>query len=88
MRLETVRAGMKAVSFFDNGSEIPDVSVYEVLKLGRVKAKVRDELGNESWLYPEVFDREISEECYSNLMDKVRPSWRYDATGAPLGLVP
>ncbi|PMZ85461.1 hypothetical protein C1X95_31035, partial [Pseudomonas sp. FW306-2-11AD] len=53
MHLESVRKGMKALAIFDNGLKNGDVSIYEVLKVGRVKVKVRDEHGNEGWLYPE-----------------------------------
>lgn len=76
MRLSSVRAGMKAVSTFDNGLKDGDISIYEVLKVGRVKVKVRDQHGNEGWLYPESVEREIMEERYVELMDEARPGWR------------
>lgn len=88
MRLSSARAGMKAVSTFDNGLKDGDVSIYEILKVGRVKVKVRDQHGNEGWLYPESVEREITEERYVELMDEARPNWRGDAPGAPSGPVP
>jgi len=87
MRLKSVRKGMKAVAVFDNGLKNGDVSIYEVLKVGRVKVKVRDEHGNEGWLYPESIEREITEERYVELMDEARPGWRgvdTEAVGAPI----
>jgi hypothetical protein len=76
MRLASVRKGMKAVSTFDNGLKNGGLAIYEVLKVGRVKVRLRDEQGNEGWLYPEAIDREISEERYIELMDEARPGWR------------
>jgi hypothetical protein len=86
MRLSSVRAGMKAVSTFGNGLKDGDISIYEVLKVGRVKVKVRDEHGNEGWLHPELIEREITEERYVELMDEARPGWRgvdMEAAAAP-----
>lgn len=88
MRLESVRKGMKAVAVFDNGLKNGDVSIYEVLKVGRVKVKVRDEHGNEGWLYPESIEREITEERYVDLLDEARPGWRNPPPVASAGPVP
>ena len=81
MRLEAIRAGTKAVSLYDNGLKTGGLSVFEVLKVGRVRVKVRDERGREGWMYPAAIDREITEERYVELMDEIRPSWR----SAPAG---
>lgn len=76
MRLESIRTGMKAVALYDNGLKSGGLAVFEVLKVGRVKVKVRDEHGREGWLYPAAIDREVSEERYVDLMDEIRPAWR------------
>ncbi|WP_408903572.1 hypothetical protein [Methylobacterium radiotolerans] len=79
---------MKAVAVFDNGLKNGDVSIYEVLKVGRVKVKVRDEHGNEGWLYLESIEREITEERYVEAMDEARPGWRNSPPVASAGPVP
>lgn len=76
MRIESIRVGTKAVSLYDNGLKTGGLSVYEVLKVGRMKVKVRDEHGREGWLYPDAIDREVTEERYVELMDEIRPGWR------------
>lgn len=81
MRIESISAGMKAVALYDNGLKTGGLAVYEVLKVGRVKVKVRNEQGQEGWLYPAALDREISEARYVELMDEMRPAWRGAASG-------
>lgn len=81
MRLESIRAGMKAVSTYDNGLKTGGLSVFEVLKVGRVRVKVRDEHDRVGWLHPAAIDREVAEERYVELMDEIRPTWRSAKAG-------
>lgn len=77
MLLEQLRPTMKVVALYDSGLKAGDVLLYEVLKVGTAKVKVRDEQGREGWLYPAALHREIAEERYVEIMDETHgPEWR------------
>ena len=77
MRLDQLRPAMKVLALYDTGLKTGDCLLYEVLKVGTAKVKVRDEQGREGWLYPAALHREISEERYAEIMEESHgPDWR------------
>lgn len=77
MRLDQLRPTMKVVALYDTGLRTGDVQLYEVLKVGTAKVRVRDEAGREGWIYPAALHREISEKRYEEIMAESHgPDWR------------
>lgn len=67
MRLVDIAVGDKLVSLFDDGRG-GTVILCEVLKLGKAKVKVRDDRGEEAWVYPSAFSRKITDERYAQIL--------------------
>ena len=68
MKLNQLKIGDKLSTWHHQGANMGSVIIgCEVIKLGKVKVRVRDDMGNEAWVYPSIFTNRMSDETFAEL---------------------
>jgi hypothetical protein len=69
MKLDDIHAGDKLAYWHQQGAGMGAVLCFcEVVRVGPVKVRVRDESGRESWKYPAFFNHRVSDETYRQIV--------------------
>lgn len=68
MKLSDLKIGDKLSTWHDQGANMGSVIIgCEVIKLCKVKVRVRDDRGNEAWVYPSIFTNRMSDTTFTEL---------------------
>lgn len=73
MRIADIAKGDFLTSWYDKGAGMGgEIVAWEVLKVGKSRVFVRDDMGREGWRRPESFDGRTTAERYRTLVEENR----------------